>query len=94
MHGFLHYFLSTLDPMSNIGVARALPEALSAAPWLFLVAAVFLERAVFGLDRGGIPRIGQILIQSLLAGREPAGIPKQYSQDLRDRVIVAVERGN
>jgi cellulose synthase/poly-beta-1,6-N-acetylglucosamine synthase-like glycosyltransferase len=42
MHGFLHYFLSTLDPMSNIGIARALTETISAAPWLFLIAAVFL----------------------------------------------------
>jgi poly-beta-1,6-N-acetyl-D-glucosamine synthase len=42
MHGFLHYFLSTLDPMSNIGIAPALTETISAAPWFFLIAAVFL----------------------------------------------------
>ncbi len=42
MNGFLHYFLSTLDPMSNIGIARASAEASSSAPWLLLIAAVFL----------------------------------------------------
>ena len=40
MSGFLHYFLSTLDPMSNFGFSRAVPELMtSALPewWLFIV---------------------------------------------------------
>jgi transposase len=36
---------------------------------------------------------GGVHIINLLAGRRPAGMPKPYSQDLRDRVIDAVERG-
>jgi transposase len=38
-------------------------------------------------------RCGGVHIINLLAGRRPAGMPKPYSQDLRDRVIDAVERG-
>src|SRR5208282_4333608 len=40
MSGFLHYFLSTLDPMSNLGFSYAIPELMtSALPewWLFIV---------------------------------------------------------
>jgi cellulose synthase/poly-beta-1,6-N-acetylglucosamine synthase-like glycosyltransferase len=40
MSGFLHYFLILLDPMSNLGFSRALPELMtSALPqwWLFVV---------------------------------------------------------
>ena len=44
------------------------------------------------VELGWDSRIGQILI-NLLAGRRPAGMPKPYSQDLRERVIDAVERG-
>jgi biofilm PGA synthesis N-glycosyltransferase PgaC len=29
MNGFLHYFLSALDPMSNIGFSRAIPELIA-----------------------------------------------------------------
>src|SRR3984957_19124838 len=51
-----------------------------------------LERAAFGLSRGGDSRISCVLIQPV-GWAEAAGMPKAYSQDLRDRVIDAVERG-
>ena len=31
MNGFLHYFLSALDPMSNLGFSRALPKLMTSA---------------------------------------------------------------
>jgi len=31
MNGFSHYFLSTLDPMSNLGFSRALPKLMTSA---------------------------------------------------------------
>src|ERR1700739_4080712 len=38
-------------------------------------------------------RCGGVHIINLLAGRRPAGMAKPYWQDLRDRVIDAVEKG-
>ena len=39
MNGFLHYFLSALDPMSNLGFSRALPKLMTSAlpSWWFEV---------------------------------------------------------
>jgi poly-beta-1,6-N-acetyl-D-glucosamine synthase len=39
MNGFLHYFLSALDPMSNLGFSRAFPKLMSSAlpSWWFEV---------------------------------------------------------
>ena len=40
MNGFLHYFLSALDPISNLGFSRAVPELMSSELlywWLFFV---------------------------------------------------------
>ena len=31
MNGFLHYFLSALDPMSNLGFSRAFPKLMTSA---------------------------------------------------------------
>ena len=45
MNGFLHYFLSALDPMSNLGFSRAFPKLMtSALPawWLEVVLPVAL----------------------------------------------------
>jgi poly-beta-1,6-N-acetyl-D-glucosamine synthase len=38
MNGFLHYFLSALDPMSNLGFSRAAAELMSSElPWWWLM---------------------------------------------------------
>src|SRR5271154_1953295 len=39
MNGFLHYFLSALDPMSNLGFSRAFPKLMTSAlpSWWFEV---------------------------------------------------------
>jgi cellulose synthase/poly-beta-1,6-N-acetylglucosamine synthase-like glycosyltransferase len=45
MNGFLHYFLSALDPMSNLGFSRAIPELMgSELPswWLTIGLSFFL----------------------------------------------------
>jgi len=45
MTGFLHYFLSTLDPTSNLGFSRALPELLSSTLigwWLLFIAPLMI----------------------------------------------------
>jgi cellulose synthase/poly-beta-1,6-N-acetylglucosamine synthase-like glycosyltransferase len=52
MNGFLHYFLSALDPMSNLGFSRAFPKLMSSAlpSWWFevvLPGAVIVAPAVF-----------------------------------------------
>jgi len=52
MNGFLHYFLSALDPMSNVGFSRAFPKLMGSAlpSWwfevVFPVAAIVLP-AIF-----------------------------------------------
>jgi poly-beta-1,6-N-acetyl-D-glucosamine synthase len=51
MNGFLHYFLSAVDPMSNLGFSRALPKLMSSAllSWWFeavLPAAVIVAPAL------------------------------------------------
>ena len=39
MNGFLRYFLSALDPMSNLGFSRAFPKLMTSAlpSWWFEV---------------------------------------------------------
>jgi cellulose synthase/poly-beta-1,6-N-acetylglucosamine synthase-like glycosyltransferase len=51
MNGFLHYFLSALDPMSNLGFSRAFPKLMTSAlpSWWFeavLPVALFVLPAV------------------------------------------------
>ena len=53
----------------------------------------FLGAVGRALERFLLDRLGpSAVLFNLLAGRRPAGMPKPYSQDLRDRVIDAVRR--
>ena len=52
-----------------------------------------LERAALGPNRGGIPESSEILIQPVGWAEASRRCQSRYSQDLRDRVIDAVEEG-
>ena len=54
---------------------------------------VTLERAVLGSDRIGIPEISEILIQPAGWAEGQPEWQSRIPQDLRDRVIEAVRRG-
>ena len=77
MNGFLHYFLSALDPMSNLGFSRAFPKLMSSAlpSWWFEVvlpvALIILPAAVAWLTHFGKPG----LVQPPLGARAPQAEP-------------------
>jgi biofilm PGA synthesis N-glycosyltransferase PgaC len=81
MQGFLHYFLSSFNPLSNLGFSRALPELGQEAPWalasvLYLtlpplvVWLVYLARPTWVRPvPKDIPLQGEPLVSVVVAGR-------------------------
>jgi biofilm PGA synthesis N-glycosyltransferase PgaC len=71
MNGFLHYFLSALDPMTNLGFSRAVAELMSSAlpSWWLIVVLPFVILMLPSIGCWLVYLVNPALIRPPLPGR-------------------------